>query len=291
MSNQSELNNMSLKDASDKISDALISQRLGLQKKRTDLERLKEQYQEDYIVANADGDARENAPLEKAIENLKTTQGDIVAVTKKYQSLDNIEDSKYLNATYDYDIFKDILSRLNENSRHALFNCFGVSSDEELVERIKKCDENELNDNILSFDKFYGGTMEAELRSREGDDVLKRFNSAELNRAEETLRQQGILATEYRVLMELGNIREIKEVPPYNYCGIIVMYTTVRLRLDDTVMTYKIYPKGLSFIDIGVMSADAKLAKALMGKKKGDTVSIRHGSKNKMLEYEILDIY
>ena len=291
MSNQEMLNSMSLQEASEKISDAIIAERLSLQKKRADLETLKEQYQNDYLIASADGDARENAPLEKATENLKTTQGDIVAVTKKYQSLDSIEDVKYLNATYDYDIVMDMLSRLEQNSLAVLYDCFKVSGTEELVMSIKNCDSNELNDAILSFDRYYGTTMEELLRSQSGGDVVKGMSSSELTEAEKKLRQSGHLATEYRLLMELSSIKEMKEVPPYNYCGVIVMYTTVRLRLDGQIMTYKIYPKGLSFIDIGVMAADAKLAIALMGKHKGDKVLIRHASRNKTLEYEILDIY
>lgn len=289
MNNQSQLNGMSLQEASEWISDALIKERLSLQDKRANLEQLKEKYQEDYLIANADGDARENAPLEKAIENLKTTQGDIVAVTKKYQSLDSVEDSKYLNATYDYDILRDLVSRLNSNSKQVLFDCFEVSDDNNLINKIKGCNINELNEGILSFDRYYGVTMEAEIKQR--DSAGKGLTNAELVKRAEELRHESVLATEYRVLMELNNIREMKEVPPYNYCGVIVMYTTVRVRLDSLTMTYKIYPGGLSFIDIGVMSADAKLARALLGKKKGDIVSIHHGSKNKMLEYEILDIY
>lgn len=291
MNNQAELNAMSLEQASERISDALIAERLGLQKKRAELEGLKEKYQEDYIIANADGDARENAPLEKAIENLKTTTGEIVSVTKKYQSLDNIEDVKYLNATYDYDIIKDVLERMNSNSLTMLFNSFEVAGADELIEKIRSCDYNELDKYIQAFDKFYGETMKNALISQLGANGLVWSNSSAVDEAEKEMRQNGVLATEYRLLMELTNIRNIKEVPPYNFCGIIVMYTTVRLRLDDKIMTYKIYPNGLSFIDIGVMAADSKVAAALMGKRKGDVVHIRHASKNKVLEYEILDIF
>lgn len=291
MNNQAELNAMSLEQASERISDALIAERLGLQKKRAELEKLKEKYQEDYIIANADGDARENAPLEKAIENLKTTTGEIVAVTKKYQSLDSVEDVKYLNATYDYDIIKDMLDRLNNNSLTMLFDSFKVSGAEELVTKIKNCDFNELNESIHSFDRFYGETMKNALLNEKGKDSVIWSSSSAIEAAEKEMRQNGVLATEYRILMELSNIRNIKEVPPYNYCGIIVMYTTVRLKLGGEIMTYKIYPKGLSFIDIGVMAADSKVASALMGKRKGDVIHIGHASKNKVLEYEIVDIY
>lgn len=291
MNNQAELNAMSLEQASERISDALIAERLGLQKKRAELESMKEKYQEDYIVANADGDARENAPLEKAIENLKTTTGEIVAVTKKYQSLDSIEDVRYLNATYDYDIIKDMVVRLNNNSLTILNKSFNVSSIDELIAKIKSCDFDALNDAILSFDKFYGETMKSFIINEKGKDSVIWSSSSMVEAAEKEMRQNGVLATEYRILMELSNIRNIKEVPPYNYCGIIVMYTTVRLRLDGTIMTYKIYPKGLSFIDIGVMAADSKVASALIGKRKGDVIHVSHASKNKVLEYEILDIY
>ena len=56
-------------------------------------------------------------------------------------------------------------------------------------------------------------------------------------------------------------------------------------------MTYKILPAGLSFLDIGVIAANSRVAQAILGKQKGDTVSIQHSSGKVILRYEILDIY
>ena len=80
-------------------------------------------------------------------------------------------------------------------------------------------------------------------------------------------------------------------MPAYNECGIVVPYTTVRLEMGGKVMTYRIYPEGVSFIDIGVMAANSRVARAILGKEKGQSVSIRHDSNNTLLEYKIVDIY
>ena len=290
MINQSELNSVSLEKASEMISGALIKERINLKNKKVELEHLKEKYQEDYILAN-DGDARENAPLEQAIQNLKVTTGDIVAITKKYQQLDAIEDSLYLNATYDYEGIMEGVRVLSPDSSSALCSAFKVNSVDEIPNAIASMTYEEFDDAVMEYDEYYGSVVMGALRVDFPEDhpIWKSRRAIE----EEALarRSTGLAVMEYRVLSELNEARKMKQVPPYNYCGLVVMYTTVRLHRGSQYYTYKIYPKGLSFIDDGIMAANSRLATALMGKKKGDKVSIRHGSQDTVLVYEIVDIY
>lgn len=290
MLDQKYLNSLSLADASAEISLALIKERISLKEQKAELEKLKEKYQHDYIAAN-DGDASENAPLEQAIQNLKTITGDIVAVVKKSQTLDKIEDSVYVTAVYDYDMIMMDSEAMSPDSIRVLNDVFSIDSLSGLPDRIKEMSRDDLVQAVIQFDAYYGQTMANIIRSEypEDSDVWKSRKA--LSDVVDGKLNAGIMAQEYKVLSDFEHIKAMKSVRPYNYCGVIVMYTTVRLDLDGRMFTYKIYPKGLSFIDDGVMAADARLATALMGRHAGDTVSIRNSSKGQILNYKVLDIY
>lgn len=290
MLSQDVLNSLPLKEASDLISDTLINERKALRERRAELDRLKAQYQEDYIAAN-DGDARENAPLEQAIQNLKTVTGDILAITKKYQSLDAVEDQIYLNATYDYESVTECIKGMSETSARMLFTCFNVKDVAEFRKFLEASDYDGLTECVNAYDSYYGDTVLNNMHVDFPDDSPIWKSRSEFDRVVVQRRADGEMAFEYKILMELSRLREMKAMPPYNYCGKIVMYTTVRLRMQGMLYTYRIYPKGLSFIDDGVMAANARLASALMGKRAGETVNVRHLSRDKILVYEILDIY
>lgn len=290
MLKQEYLNSISLEEASAAISRALIDERISLKKQKAELDELRAKYQNDYIVAN-DGDSSENAPLEQAIQNLKTITGDIVAVVKKSQSLDKIDDSIYVKSVYDYDIVVMDAAAMPPDSVRVLCDVFDIQSVEQLPDRIKEIPVDDLLSCVMRFDEYYGQTMANIIREEypEGDDVWK-SRKALSDAVDEKLRS-GVMAQEHKVLLDFEHIKTMKSVRPYNYCGVIVMYTTVRLNLDGRKFTYKIYPKGLSFIDDGVMAADARLATALMGRRVGDTVSIRNSSKGQILNYIVEDIY
>ncbi len=290
MLDQNYLNSLSLADASAEISLALINERISLKEQKAELDSLKEKYQHDYIVAN-DGDSSENAPLEQAIQNLKTITGDIVAVVKKSQTLDKIEDSVYVTAVYDYDKIVMDTSAMSPDSIRVLLNIFEIESIDKLPDRIKSMSKDDLFQAVVQFDAYYGQTMANIIRSEypEGDDIWK--SRAALSSVVDGKLNEGVMAQEYKVLLDFEHIKTMKSVRPYNYCGVIVMYTTVRLDLDGRVFTYKIYPRGLSFIDDGVIAANARLATALMGRHVGDVVSIRNSSKGQILNYKVLEIY
>lgn len=90
---------------------------------------------------------------------------------------------------------------------------------------------------------------------------------------------------------QLEQLEDIADLSRYNSVGIVVMYSTVRLSLDGKELIYRIYPDGVSFVDIGVIAANSRLATALMGKVVGDSVDLDHISKNTTLTYRIEEIY
>lgn len=290
MLKQEYLNGISLQEASAAISRALIEERISLKKQKAELEELRQKYQNDYIVAN-DGDLSENAPLEQAIQNLKTITGDIVSVVKKSQSLDKIDDSVYVMATYDYDVILMDIDAMSADSKRVLFSIFGITELGGLPDRIRDMETEELLAAVLKFDEYYADCMTNIIRNEYPDGDLVWKSRVKLSEVVDKKLKDGVMAAEYKVLSDFEHIKSIKAVRPYNYCGVVVMYTTVRLNLDGRRFTYKIYPKGLSFIDDGVMAADARLATALLGRHVGDTVSIRNMSKGKIINYIVEEIY
>lgn len=290
MLEQSMLNQLPLEEASKLISDTLISQRIALGERRAELDRLREQYQADYIAAN-DGDARENAPLEQAIQNLRTITGDILSITKKYQSLDAVEDRVYLNATYDYDIILEVVRIMLESSQRKLFNVFGVQDINGLASLLVSIEYDELTEKVGVFDEWYGETVLSNMKAEYPDDHLIWRSRNLFDKTVVDRRANGEMALEYKLLMEFSKLKEMKAMPLYNYCGKIVVYSTVRVKTENEMYTYRIYPKDLSFIDDGIIAANSRLATALIGKRKGDTVSVRHGSKGTIVVYEVVDVF
>lgn len=290
MLNQEYLNSINLEDASRKISESLINERIRLRDRKIELESARVKYQDDYIQAN-DGDARENAPLEQAIQNLKTITGDIVSVTKKSQNLDKIEDSIYVSAVYDYDVLLSDVRMMSPDSIRVLYDVFNIKDISELKDAIIAMSYDDVVKSVLLFDEYWGATMANIIKSEYPADSDVWKSRSMLESVVDQKLDEGVLSSERQVLADFEHIKEMKAIPSYNYCGVIVLYTTVRLDLDGRLFTYKIYPKGLSFIDDGVMAADSRLATALIGRHKGDIVSIRHASKGKILNYKVVDIY
>ena len=85
----------------------------------------------------------------------------------------------------------------------------------------------------------------------------------------------------------------VKDIDKYSPIGIIVLYTTVSLRRleDGSTYVYRIFPKGVSDLDRGIISEDSPIGKALLGKKKSDTIKVTHLIKGVEYNYFIEDIY
>lgn len=290
MLSQEQLNSMSLKEASELISSSIIAERNKLSAKKRELEDLQEHYKEVYKHAN-DGDASENSALEIAIVDMKTNTGDMVAVIKKIQLLDGIEDASFIMATCDFTSIVNAVNQLDDRGRSKLMEAFEISDISEFQQRLVNMSYKQYCSAVVNFDKYWADLISESIMDIYGREQFSKMTHAEIDRCVNEVTLNGLRATERLVITELDNFKTLKVIPKYNHCGIVVLYSTVRVRLLGKTFTYKIYPKGLSFIDEGVIAQNSRLATALMGRKVGDIVSIHHSSNGSMLDYEIVEIY
>lgn len=86
-------------------------------------------------------------------------------------------------------------------------------------------------------------------------------------------------------------VEQVDDLSRYNSVGIVVIYSTVRIDYGGKERIYKIYPASISYVDIGIMAANSRLAIALMGKTVGDTVFIKHDGTGEDMKCTILEIY
>lgn len=96
-----------------------------------------------------------------------------------------------------------------------------------------------------------------------------------------------ILATEKFI----KTIDALPDISTYNSVGFVVEFATVRIQCEGEEFVYRIYPKGISFIEIGIIAADSRLAIAIMGKRAGDIVGVEDTSIGATIEYKILEVY
>lgn len=258
MNIQDTLKNVSLEEASVIISNALIKEKSTLEEQKFQLQEKKKKYEQDYINANT-GDSSENAPLDEAKKNLKTITGEIANNAIILQAMQNLEDVYYLVRTFDFTELKDAVKRLSESSYNKFVELFNISSIDDISNSLVDMDVDSL---AVAVDEF------------------SEWIHANKNEQAET-----------QCLWKLLAYYKVANKPPYNYCGRVKIYSTVKLQLDDEVMVYRIYPEGLSFIDIGIIAANSRVAQALIDKSKGDTITLQHASERTRLEYKILDIY
>ena len=271
MNNQAQMNSIaSLEEASRVISDLLIKEKYKLEQERKQLFEYKKIYEKAYIEAN-DGDASENAPLEAAIQNLKRMTGEIGNNARVLQNMRMIEDVQYLIGTYDFSDIAVQLQIASEALKEIFCNEAGLGN----YNAVLSMDEDDLVEKI--------GTS---LRSKSVNEIYNICYSIG-----ETAKELGHKQADIDLVRVIVDYISVAGKPNYNTSGIIVPYSTVRLKLNGETMTYRLYPEGVSFIDIGVMAGNARVARAILGKKVGDVVGVRHDSRNIMLEYKIEDIY
>lgn len=254
---QEQLRHVSLEEASRIISNSIISARSKLDDDIRQLEKDRKKYEEDYIIAN-DGDSSENAPLDEAKKNLRDNMGAIVAKLALAEQMDNIELKEYRLGTYDFSTIEKCYESLNIQEKQVANEKLHCNSEKVLLERMKTISDDQLYDEVVNY----------------------HFTIEKTGSEEELAFDEAILL----YLLE-------RKLPMYNYSGKVTLYSTVRLKYNDTVLTYKIYPDKISFLDIGVLAANSRVAVAIMGRQKGDIVTLEHTTKQNVLEYEILDIY
>ena len=262
MSLATELINMDLREASKAISRALIVEKSKLEQAKIDLAEKEKKCKQAYIAANT-GDSSENAPLDEAKKDLRMVSGEILANLKVLQSLDDLEDVEYLIATYDYTDLESAVHQMDDDTFNFLTTIFNGLSRVNVKEYFTS----------LSIDN------------------LESYKDELLNWITEN-KNVNTLDVFYN---KLSDFFEVASMPPYNTCGIVKMYSTVRLECSNggttETMVYKIYPAGLSFLDIGIIAADSRVAKAILEKQVGGTADIPHASKNLHVLYKILEVY
>ncbi len=259
MNNQALLNSLPLNEASVRISDELISKKRDLETTRYRLMEDRKRYEADYVRAYEDGDVRENEPLKAATQSLKLVTGEMALNADVLRRMEGLEDVQFLVGTYNFGILEQTIHEANSELRNLMLQQAGVTSIEEVGPALQRVSPYDISQMIIQMANLVKSTGEVE--------------------------------KDVDCLRALNDYWEVARKPAYNTCGIIVLYTTVRLCMNGQMMTYRIYPNGVSFIDIGVMAANARVARAILGKEKGQSISIRHDSNNTVLTYEIVDIY
>lgn len=255
---------ISLIEASSLISNKLIDIKIELENKKIKLEEDKKRFEADYIAAN-DGDASENAPLDAARDNLKFVTGQIAKNLILLRQMEGLEDAEYLIGSFNYQSILDSLRNLDEDVQSFVIsnlNITDINDDEHIISVLK--DSKKVIEFII--DTLYK--------------VLEKYPTVERSVFLSALKEL------YNALI----------VPKYNNCGKIVTYSTIKLECNNedkgiSEMVIKIYPKGVSFVDIGVIAADSRIGSLLLGRKVGDTVSLIHNSNKKLLMYTVKEIY
>ena len=152
--------------------------------------------------------------------------------------------------------------------------------------------EKALNDRALSLKKrreeLLNERVQCSIEFQEAGHEDARENAA-LEAAIEHMKQ--VNASMITVNEQINQLEEIADLSKYNSVGIVVLYSTVRLSCQGEEYIYRIFPNGISFIDIGVIAANSRLATAIMGRTAGDSVEIEHTSRNKVLKWTIEEVY
>lgn len=92
----------------------------------------------------------------------------------------------------------------------------------------------------------------------------------------------------------IRNAEAVKEdFSSYEPIGMVVLYTTVLLRRDDTGEEYvvKLYPEGVSDLEKGIISKDSPIGNAIWHKEKGDSFHLSHRATGEDILWKIVDIY
>lgn len=85
---------------------------------------------------------------------------------------------------------------------------------------------------------------------------------------------------------------KVDEPADYRTIGLVVMYSTVKLStMDGREFIFKVYPKGVSDINRGILAVDSPLGEVIWLKEVGDDVTIEHRVTGELIKYHIDDIY
>ena len=223
--NIADFGNATLSEISVEISKRLVEEKRKQEKHKQYLQERKAVYERQYIAANT-GDSSENAPLDEAKNNLRTITGEIAANLTVLQAMENLEDDYFVRRTFDFSELEDAIHRLDDISLNKIIEGFpGLTT-------------NNIRDYFIevSIDNLVSG-------ANLFHDWIKKNKNEQY---------------EQQCFSKLVEYYNVADMPPYNGCGIVKPYSTVRLEkkmygVAPEELIIKIYPYGLSFLDIGII--------------------------------------
>ena len=251
-----ELNSMNLKDARDAMIQNLVIRWNNLDKELDSLDRLLAEYETKLKAAREDGDTSENSAYEQAINNLSTTVANIFKTQKlKYDmSLIREPDFVTVTGTDEYLDVIDILNNTRENSTISKLVIEFLGGD---AKNIATCSRDEL--------KL----------------VMTKINYIIKNASDKF-----DYNTEEQEIVEILNEVLHNKVRPYKPCNKVVLYSAVRVLVNNAVKTVIICPDDVSYVYEGIIASNSELAMNLLNGEVGESNTIREG-----LKYTILEIY
>ena len=230
---QDKLNSLRLEEASSIIMQSLIEMKKEKLQLKYQLQKDKEKAEQNYIETDK-GDASENQALRNARDELNKVNGNILRNMQTLQSFELIDERNFCLATYDF-----------SNLIEALQNLEAIDTRDENGNPI--VDEYGNAIGISKVLNFYGVSKLEDVPGaiREFDYDANRDFCIELIR--DFLDSSNDVVVE-RLVSFIMSYADILNNPEYNSTGLILVYSTVRLRhsvLGD--MTYRIYPDTISF--------------------------------------------
>lgn len=251
------LNNMSLKDARHAMIRNLIIRWNDLDKELEKLNKSLVEYEMKLKAAREDGDTSENSAYEQAINNLSTTIANIFKTQKLKYDMSLIKEPEFVMAT-GADEYIDVIDIL-KNTRE-------TSTISQLVFGFLDGDINK----IATFTRDEMKTLMAKLNYI----IMNASDKFDYN-------------TEEQEIMDI--LKEVAynyKVRPYKPCGKVVLYSAVRVLVNNSVKTFIICPDDVSYVYEGIIASNCELASNLLNGEVGDSNTIREG-----LKYTILEIY
>lgn len=92
---------------------------------------------------------------------------------------------------------------------------------------------------------------------------------------------------------QINQIEKVKKEEKYKNIGMVVLYTTVLLEVPEKnkQLVLKLYPKGVSNVDKGILAMDTAVGKAIWHKKINDSFYVTTKMTGSQLKYILKDFY
>jgi transcription elongation GreA/GreB family factor len=252
-----QLNKMSMKEARNAIVQNLINRWSSIDESLESLSKSLVEFENKLKAAREDGDTSENSAYEQAINNVSMTQANIHKTQKVKYDMSLIAEPEFVAATH-MDDYIDVIDTLTNMREVSAMSELAFRHFENDISRIATCSRAEMKK--LMFKVNY-------IISNGGD-------SFDYNESEQ------------EVVELLKEITTKYKTRPYKSCGKVVLYSVVRVEVNDTMHTFMICPDDVSYVREGIIASNSELASKLLNGEVGDSNIIREG-----LRYTIKEIY